>query len=78
MQDAKEIVGENVWFSSAFNNYVNNVNQLPFDHHMLAALVSPRPIYIMENPDYEWLGKISTYGKIPQGPLKYAIVRLEC
>lgn len=62
VQDAKEIVGENVWFSPNFNSYVNNVNQLPFDHHMLAALVSPRPIYIMENPDYEWLGKLSTYG----------------
>ena len=62
VQDAKEIVGENVWFSPEFNNYVNNINQLPFDHHMLAALVSPRPIYIMENPDYEWLGTLSTYG----------------
>ncbi|KAK3325087.1 hypothetical protein B0H66DRAFT_615537 [Apodospora peruviana] len=62
VQDAQEIVGENVWFSPNFNSYVNNVNQLPFDHHMLAALVSPRPLYIMENPDFEWLGKISTYG----------------
>jgi hypothetical protein len=63
VQDATEIVGENPWFSPNFNSYVNNINQLPFDHHMLAALVSPRPIYIMENPDYEWLGKLSTYGK---------------
>lgn len=62
VQDAKEIVGENVWFSPNFNNYVNNVNQLPFDHHELAGLVAPRPLYVMENPDYEWLGKISTYG----------------
>ncbi|KAJ9143164.1 4-O-methyl-glucuronoyl methylesterase [Coniochaeta hoffmannii] len=62
VQDAKEIVGEDPWFSPNFNSYVNNINQLPFDHHMLAALVSPRPIYIMENPDYEWLGKLSTYG----------------
>ncbi|KAB5540585.1 hypothetical protein GE09DRAFT_969860 [Coniochaeta sp. 2T2.1] len=62
VQDAKEIVGENVWFSPNFNSFVNNINQLPFDHHMLAALVSPRPLYIMENPDYEWLGKLSTYG----------------
>ncbi|KAK3937430.1 hypothetical protein QBC46DRAFT_411121 [Diplogelasinospora grovesii] len=48
--------------SANFNSYVNNVNQLPFDHHMLAALVSPRPLHIMENPDFEWLGKLSTYG----------------
>lgn len=62
VQDAKEIVGENVWFSTNFNSYVNNVNSLPFDHHQLAGLVAPRPLYVMENPDYEWLGKISTYG----------------
>ena len=62
VQDAPQIVTENVWFSPAFNNHVNNVNSLPFDHHMLAGLVAPRPIYIMENTDMEWLGKISTYG----------------
>ncbi|KAK3373185.1 hypothetical protein B0T24DRAFT_622319 [Lasiosphaeria ovina] len=29
---------------------------------MLAGLVAPRPLYVMENPDFEWLGKVSTYG----------------
>ncbi|KAK3686162.1 hypothetical protein B0T22DRAFT_443254 [Podospora appendiculata] len=61
VQDAKEIVGENVWFSTSFNAYVNNINALPFDHHMLAALVSPRPLYVIENTSMEWLGKVSTY-----------------
>ncbi|KAK4463018.1 hypothetical protein QBC42DRAFT_285855 [Cladorrhinum samala] len=62
VQDAPQIVQENVWFSPSFNSYVNNVNQLPFDHHMLAGLIAPRPVYIMENVDMEWLGKVSTYG----------------
>ncbi|KAK4038868.1 hypothetical protein C8A01DRAFT_37194 [Parachaetomium inaequale] len=62
VQDSKQIVQENVWFSPNFNNYVNDVNVLPFDHHMLAGLIAPRPIYIMENTDMEWLGKVSTYG----------------
>ena len=60
-QDAPQIVTENVWFSPVFNQHVNNVNSIPFDHHMLAALVSPRALYVMENTDMEWLGKISTY-----------------
>lgn len=51
VQDAKQIITENVWFSTAFNSYVNNVNSLPFDHHMLAGLVSPRPLYVMENSE---------------------------
>jgi hypothetical protein len=29
---------------------------------MLADLVAPRGLYIMENPDFGWLGKVSTYG----------------
>ncbi|KAL2175920.1 uncharacterized protein P884DRAFT_261883, partial [Thermothelomyces heterothallicus CBS 202.75] len=62
VQDSTQIVQENVWFSPNFNNYVNNVNALPFDHHLLAGLIAPRPVYIMENSDMEWLGKLSTYG----------------
>ncbi|KAJ0337049.1 4-O-methyl-glucuronoyl methylesterase [Colletotrichum chrysophilum] len=62
VQDAKQIVTENPWFSPSFKQYTSNVNQLPFDHHMLAGLIAPRPVYIMENPDYEWLGTMSTYG----------------
>lgn len=62
VQNAKQIVGENVWFGRAFEQHVNNVNALPFDHHMLAGLITPRAVYFMENPDMEWLGSISTYG----------------
>lgn len=62
VQDAPQIVQENVWFSPNFNNHVNNVNSLPFDHHMLAGLIAPRALYVMENVDMEWLGKVSTYG----------------
>ncbi|KAK0610812.1 hypothetical protein B0T14DRAFT_500029 [Immersiella caudata] len=62
VQDAPQIVTENVWFSRDFNAHVNNVDSVPFDHHMLAGLVAPRGLYVMENPDFEWLGKASTYG----------------
>ncbi|KAL2148465.1 hypothetical protein VTH82DRAFT_2385 [Thermothelomyces myriococcoides] len=62
VQTSTQIVQENVWFSPNFNNYVNNVDALPFDHHLLAGLIAPRAIYIMENSDMEWLGKVSTYG----------------
>lgn len=62
VQTPTQIIGENVWLGPAFNNYANNVNSLPFDHHLLAGLVAPRPIYIMENSDMEWLGWTATYG----------------
>ena len=62
MQTATEIVGENVWFSTAFPNYVNNLNQLPYDHHLLAAMVAPRALISYENTDYVWLSPLASYG----------------
>lgn len=61
-QTASEIVGENVWFSSNFNQFANQVNNLPFDHHLLAALVAPRPLLIIDNTGIDWLGPESVWG----------------
>lgn len=71
VQPPTQIVTENPWFGKAFDQYVSNVNALPFDHHMLAGLVAPRPMYIMENPDYAWLGTMSTYGCMGAGKKIY-------
>src|SRR5690606_1305087 len=62
VQTAQQIITENVWFSKEFEKHVNQVNRLPFDHHMLAGLVAPRGLYIAENTDMEWLGNLSSYG----------------
>lgn len=61
-QTASEIVGENVWFSKLFEPYVNQVNVLPFDHHLLAALVAPRALLIIDNTGIDWLGPRSVWG----------------
>lgn len=62
MQGAPEIVGENVWFSTNFNNFVNNLNSLPYDHHLLAGLVAPRGLVSFENTDFAWLAPMSSWG----------------
>jgi hypothetical protein len=62
VQTAGEIVQENVWFSSTFNNYVNDVNILPYDHHMLESLVAPRGLFVIDNVGYQWLGPWSSWG----------------
>ena len=63
VQGASEIVQENVWFSVEFaNQFANDVDILPLDHHSLAALVAPRGLLVIENTDYEWLGPWSCYG----------------
>ena len=62
VQTATEIVTENVWFSTNFNNYVNNLNVLPYDHHLLLAMVAPRGLISYENTDYVWLSPLSSFG----------------
>lgn len=62
-QTASEIVTENVWLSPAFDRFANTtVDVLPFDHHMLAGLVAPRGLIIIDNSSQEWLGPWSCYG----------------
>ncbi|KAF9482459.1 hypothetical protein BDN70DRAFT_904682 [Pholiota conissans] len=61
-QTASEIVGENVWFSTNFANYVKQIPVLPFDHHLLAALIAPRALLIIDNTGIDWLGPESVWG----------------
>ncbi|KAI0788838.1 hypothetical protein C8Q75DRAFT_807574 [Abortiporus biennis] len=62
-QTASEIVGENVWFSTAFNQYAqSSVNKLPFDHHLLIGLVAPRGLFAIDNTGIDWLGAQSSWG----------------
>ncbi|KAG2414798.1 hypothetical protein HFD88_005986 [Aspergillus terreus] len=62
VQTAGEIVQENVWFSTSFNAYTDNVDRLPFDHHMLAGLIAPRALLSLDNAGYQWLGPWSSLG----------------
>ncbi|KAK5166847.1 carbohydrate-binding module 1 [Saxophila tyrrhenica] len=58
-QTAQEIVGENVWFSEAFDYFGRDnytVGLLPVDHHELAGLIAPRGLYSTSNVGFLWLG----------------------
>jgi hypothetical protein len=59
IQTAGEIIGENAWFGTPFNTYAKATSTLPLDHHMLAGLVYPRGLFVIEN-DIDWLGPVST------------------
>lgn len=34
------------WFNTTLNKYIGHENEMPFDQHMLIALIAPRPAYI--------------------------------
>lgn len=50
------------WFMESMKQFeVENVKYLPIDHHELCALVCPRALLVLGNPDYEWLADESGY-----------------
>ena len=50
------------WFLESMFQYAEkNVGRLPMDHHELAALIAPRALLVLGNPDYEWLAEESNY-----------------
>lgn len=62
-QTASEIVQENVWLSPNFDQFANtSVDKLPFDHHLIGAMVAPRGLFIIDNIGYPWLGAFSSFG----------------
>lgn len=50
-----------VWFMEKFFRFSGTVNKLPFDHHELMAMIAPRALLCLGNPDYEWLADESGY-----------------
>lgn len=51
-----------VWFQeSMFQFAAKNVSKLPFDHHELMAMIAPRALLVLGNPDYVWLADESGY-----------------
>lgn len=50
------------WFMESMFAYSgNNVSKLPFDHHELCAMIAPRALLILGNPDFVWLADESGY-----------------
>ncbi|EAU87170.2 Cip2 [Coprinopsis cinerea okayama7 len=62
VQTGSQIITENVWFSTRFDEYANKTGVLPFDHHFLSAMVAPRGLLVLEHSGIDWLGPESTYG----------------
>ncbi|KAG9233579.1 hypothetical protein BJ875DRAFT_442119 [Amylocarpus encephaloides] len=69
IQTCHQIVGENPWYSKLLDpNCANGSSKLAIDHHMLAGLIAPRGLLVIEN-NIDWLGPVSTTGCMRTGGL---------
>ena len=42
------------WFAPGFSNYVGRLEELPFDQHMLLALIAPRILHVASGSEDYW------------------------
>ncbi len=47
------------WYHQDLRQFNNAIDKLPFDHHELLAMIAPRALLVLGNPDYEWLSEES-------------------
>jgi hypothetical protein len=49
------------WYSSTVSQFNSAVTKLPFDQHEVMALIAPRALLVLGNPDYVWLSDESGF-----------------
>ncbi len=60
-QSLSSAYGETYWFGDAFSAFTSSPTKIPIDTHMVAALVAPRGLLILDNPYIANLGPKSAH-----------------
>ncbi|KAK0627905.1 hypothetical protein B0T14DRAFT_146311 [Immersiella caudata] len=72
-EDAAQIVTGDQWFAKEFENYTDEkgLAKLPFDHHLLAGMIAPRGLLVVENSGIEYLAPPSAVGCATAGRMVF-------
>lgn len=61
------------WFCGNYHKYNDNEHMLPFDQHMLLALIAPRPLYVKSDALDEWADPDATVKSIRLASAAYEL-----
>ena len=54
------------WFSANYKKYADNEDTMPFDQHLLLAIVAPRPLYLSEKTLDSWCDPRAEFESLKQ------------
>jgi hypothetical protein len=50
------------WYYQDVSQFNNAVTKLPFDHHEVMAMIAPRALFVLGNPDSRFIRLCRVYG----------------
>ena len=73
----KDIIRFTHWFCPNYSQYADNENKLPFDQHMLLALMSPRAVYVSSAEQDLWADPKGQYLSILEAQSAFGLYGIE-
>lgn len=61
------------WFAASFSAYNDKEAELPFDQHMLLALMAPRPLYVASAEEDDWADQPGEFLSLYHGSQAWAL-----